>query len=105
MYAIRSYYAAADFVEDLAAELEVVALLIDRVRSSPDDVDAPIGGRDEIIHIEVALAGEERDVGHPLKLHVRPRLGVGAAVRARATRVGANPLHLIAGRLVVHQDP
>ena len=48
--------AALDLVEDLAAELRVVALLIDRERAVADDRDAAIGRRDEVVPAEVLVA-------------------------------------------------
>src|SRR5690242_7221433 len=72
---------AFDLVEDLTAELRVVALLIDRERPITDDRDAPIRRRDEIVPAEVLVARQERDVWHSLKLHRGPRLRVRAAVR------------------------
>src|SRR6185369_10479252 len=44
-----------DLVENLAAELRVVALLVDRERAIADDGDAAIGGGDEIVPTDVFL--------------------------------------------------
>src|SRR6478672_1704381 len=48
--------AALDLVEDLAAKLRVVPLLVDGERSVADDRDAAIGRRDEIVPTEILVA-------------------------------------------------
>src|SRR5579862_83880 len=74
------YLAAFDLVEALAAELGIVALLIDREGSIADDRDATIGRRDEIFPFVVRFAWKQRDVRHALELDVLPTLSVRAAV-------------------------
>src|SRR5690606_27343354 len=72
--------AVLDLVEKLAAELRVVALLVDRERTVADDVDAVLHVLDQLGHRQRGLARRHRHIGHALELHRRPRVGVAAAV-------------------------
>src|SRR5688500_13376547 len=92
--------AGLDLVEQLAAELCVVALLVDRVGAAADDVDAVLDVGDHLRRRQRLLARLQRHVGHALELHAAPGIGVGAALR----RIQADDVRLVAGRLVVHQD-
>src|SRR5690606_209013 len=92
--------AVLDLVEQLAAELRVVALLVDRERAVADDVDAVLDVLDHVGHGQLVLAGRQRDVGHALELHARPGVGVAAAVGFGL----AEDVGLVADGLVVHQD-
>src|ERR1044072_4691355 len=96
----RAQLAVLDLVEELAAELEVVALLVDGVGAVADDEDALLDLGDELLRGELVLAGRERDIGHALELHVVPAVGVTAAVGLLL----ADDVGLVAGLLVVHQD-
>ena len=100
--------AAFDLVEDLAAELRVVALLVDRERAVADDRDAAIGRGDEVVPSEILVARQQRHVRHALELHGGPRLRVRAAVRARRLAellvVPVEPGRLFARRLIVDED-
>src|SRR5678816_3946512 len=51
-----------DFPEGLAAELEVVALVIDRVAAVPLDVDPVVGGGEDVGLADVLLVGLQRHV-------------------------------------------
>src|SRR6516225_11513356 len=66
--------AVADFPENLAAELEVVALLIDRERAVALDVDAALDRADDLVEADVLLARKQRNVRHALELHIGPVL-------------------------------
>src|SRR6187431_3292894 len=59
--------AVLDFPERLSAELEVVALLIDRERTIPFDVDAALRLGDDVVFGELASIRLEADVRHALK--------------------------------------
>src|SRR5690606_8523056 len=72
--------AVADLVEQLSAELRVVALLVDRVGATAMDVEAAFDVLHHLRGRERRLAGRQRHVGHALELHVRPRIGIGTAV-------------------------
>ena len=64
--------AVLDLVEELAAELRVVALLVDRERAVADDVDAVLDALDHLGDVELLLARRERHVRHALELHAGP---------------------------------
>src|SRR5450432_246025 len=72
-----------DLIEELTAELGVVALLIDREGALAYYSDTAIGRGDQIFERLLRVAREQRDVRHTLKLDVLPRLRIGTAVRAR----------------------
>src|SRR6185503_744392 len=96
----RAQLAVLDLVEELAAELEVVALLVDGVGAVADDEDALLDLGDELLRRQLGLAGGERDVGHALELHVVPAVGVAAAVGGGL----ADDVGLVADLLVVDED-
>src|SRR5574343_2098257 len=73
--------AVLDLVEQLAAELRVVALLVDRERAAAEDVEALLHALAHLGHGQRGLARRQRDVGHALELHARPGVGIAAAVR------------------------
>src|SRR5690606_19431791 len=50
-----------DFVEQLATELRVVALLVDGERAIADDVDAVLHVLDHVVHAQRRLARRHRD--------------------------------------------
>jgi hypothetical protein len=70
--------------------------------------DAPVGRRDDVLPALLLVAGEQRDIGHPLELHVGPGLRVGASVApgrlADLLVVPVEPQRLLPGGLVVHED-
>src|SRR5690606_14777233 len=92
--------AVLDLVEQLAAELGVVALLVDRERAVADDVDAVLDVLDHVFDGQLLTAGGHRDVGHALELHRRPGVGVAAAVGLLL----AQDVGLVADGLVIDQD-
>jgi len=71
--------AVFDLVELLTAKLEVVAL-IDGEGAGPHDVDALFHILDHSVRGHFLRAGRERDVGHALKLHAAPTVGIAASV-------------------------
>src|SRR5688572_20439430 len=64
--------AVLDLVEQLAAELRVVALLVDGEGTGTHDVDAVLHVLDHVGDGELVLAGRKRDVRHALELHAGP---------------------------------
>ncbi len=98
------HLAVAHFVVGLAGELEVVALVVDRPGAAVLDHDAPVGRGDDVGQRDVLLARQQRHVGHALELHRVPRLGVGAAVRARHAGQLLDLRGLLARGLVVLED-
>src|SRR5574338_428218 len=52
--------AATNLVEQLAAELRVIALLVDREGPVTDDRDAAIGRGNEVVPPVILFAGQER---------------------------------------------
>src|SRR5919202_2451266 len=72
--------AALDPVEPLAGELEVVALHVDRPALVPDDEDAAVDAGDDLLGRRPVGRGLQRDVRHPLDLHVAGGVGERAPV-------------------------
>src|SRR4029078_5660551 len=87
--------------EGLPAELEVVALVIDRVAAVPLDVDPVVGGGEDVGLADVLLVGLQRHVRHPLEGDRRPVVGIAAAVRVLLP----DEMRLIARGLVVDEHP
>src|SRR5690606_11751778 len=94
------HLAVADGDEQRPAELGVVTLLVDRIGAAAVDVEPVLDPGNHLLHREWRLAGLERDVGHALELHARPRVGVAAPVGLGLTQ----DVGLVADRLVVDQD-
>src|SRR5678815_3161437 len=88
-----------DLPEGLAAELEVVALVIDRVAAVTLDVDPVVGGGEDVGLADVLLVGLQRHVRHALEGHGRPVVGVAAAVRVLLP----DEMRLVARGLVVDE--
>ncbi|KAG0938345.1 hypothetical protein G6F31_015467 [Rhizopus arrhizus] len=76
--------AVLDLVEQLAAELRVVALLVDRIRTAAVDPDAVLHVLAHVLDAARLLARRQRDIGHALELHAGPGIGIAAAVRCVA---------------------
>ena len=91
--------AVLDFVEELAAELGVEALLVDRERAVANDVDAVLDILDHIGDAQLGLAGLKADIGHALELHAAPGVGIAAAIRLLL----AKNMHLVADRLIIDE--
>src|SRR5262249_48250542 len=68
--------AVLHFPERLAAELEVVALMIDAVARVALDVYTVVGRTDDVRFLQVLLARLERDVRHALEGNRAPAIGV-----------------------------
>jgi len=89
-------------VEDLAGELEVVALLVDAPAPVPVDVDAVLHVGDQALGRGGRVgAGLQRDVRHPLDGEGPEAVRIGAAVRAA---LAPDQRRLAEGRLVVAED-
>src|SRR5262249_3398447 len=73
--------AVLDLVEQLAGELEIVALLVDAPAAVADDVDAVLDAGEEVIERRGFRIGLQRYVRHALNRERRRALAVGAAVR------------------------
>ena len=89
----------SDLEAELAAELEVVALLIDGVGAPAVEQDALVHPGDQLGLGQRRPAGGKRHVGHPLELHRFPGVGVGAARPSFSPRMWTIP-----GGLVADQD-
>ena len=74
-----SFLSAFDFPERVAAELEVIALLIDRIASAAFNQDSVINAGDEVIERDIGLPRPLRNIRHALKRHTRPRVGITTA--------------------------
>src|SRR5919206_1184148 len=97
--------AALDAVEALAGELEVVALHVDRPALVADDVDAALDAGDDLLGRRPVGRRLQRDVGHPLDLHVPGGVGEGAAVGAsHAAHPRGVPVDLVADQDAVPDD-
>src|SRR5688572_28515485 len=98
----------ADLVAELRAELAVVPLLIDGVRAAAVHQNALVGCRDDVVERDVSLAGQQRDVGHALKLDAAPAVRMAVAMRARQlVLLRVPPLERggeLARRLIIHED-
>src|ERR1039457_721276 len=70
-----------DFPERVSAELEIVALLIDRVTALAFDQDAVTHTGDQIVGSDIAGAGPQPHIRHTLEGHAGPRIRVAAAAR------------------------
>src|SRR3989442_8848814 len=77
----RAYLSALDFPEGVAAELEVIALVVDRVRTATVDQDPVIHAGNEVVERGRLLARGQPDVRHPLERHRGVRIGVAAGRR------------------------
>src|SRR5580765_7725384 len=89
-----------DFPEGVAAELEVVALLIDRETAVAIDQDAVLDAADQVVQRGPRLARFQRDVWHALEGHAGPAIGKTVAARL----LFANQSGLVADGLVVLED-
>src|SRR5207247_618185 len=96
----RALLAVLDFPERVAAELEVVALLVDGEAAVAVDEDAVFDAADQVVERHALLAGLERDVGHALERYARPRVGIAAAARF----FFADERRLVADGLVVREN-
>src|SRR5678809_621781 len=94
------HLALLHLVEHLAAELEVVALVVDAVAAVALYQDRVIRVGDELRLRQRPGAGYQVDVRHPLEGDILPALRVARAVRARLPDEG----RLIAGGLVIDED-
>ena len=91
--------ARLDLPERLAAELEVVPLLVDRPTAVAVDQNAVLDAADQIVERDVFRGRCERHVGHARKRHAPPTVGVQAAVGL----VFADQRRQIARRLPIHE--
>src|SRR5450432_1047372 len=92
--------AALDFPKSVAAELEVVALLVDGIIAGAIDQDAVVDAGDQAFKRGLPRAGFEPDIGHALEGHGGPGIGLAAAVRFLV----AHQVRLFAGGLVVAEN-
>src|SRR6476620_3633785 len=93
---LRCNLPVLDLPEGLAAELEVVALVVDAVARITLDEDAIVGRADDVLLRDFLLGRLQRDVWHPLEGDGRPVVGVAAAVRRRLP----DQVRLLARRLI-----
>src|SRR6266850_2905601 len=98
---LRADLALLDLPEGVAAELEVVALVVDRVRPPAFDQDAVVHPRHEVVERHRLLARLEPHVRHALERDRGVRVGIGAAGRLLLP----DPARLLARRLVADEDP
>src|SRR5579862_609046 len=95
--------AAADLPADLAAELEVVALVVDRPAAVSFHVDPMVGAAEDFV--ERLPAGSQAHIGHADQRQARPAVGAHSAVRARRTyRRGGFARGHVAGEQAVADD-
>src|SRR3954452_1698524 len=97
--------AAADAVEPLAGELEVVALHVDGPRLVADDVDAVVDPGNQLLGRRPVGSGLQRYVGHPPDRRMQRRVGEGATVGPGLTRLARDPpVELVADQDAVLDD-
>src|SRR5512140_2967479 len=80
------FLSVLDLPPQLASELEVVALVVDRPAPVRLHVDAVVGGADQFF--EGAIAGQHADVGHADQRNAVPAFGAHGAVRTRVADRG-----------------
>src|SRR4051794_16702604 len=95
-----AFLAALDLPEGVAAELYVIALLIDRVTAAAIDQHTVIDAGDQAVQSGLARSRLQPHVGHALERHGRPAIGLAAAVRLLL----ADKMRLLARRLVTLED-
>src|ERR1035441_5265441 len=92
--------AVLDLPKSVAAELEIVALLIDREAAIAIDQDAVVHAGDQVVDTRPRLARLQPNVGHALERNAGPVVGIAAAARfALADQMG-----LVADGLVVFEN-
>src|SRR5262245_2675496 len=90
-----------DFAKRLAAELEVVALLIDRPAPVAVDENSLFNAGNELVERYILRSRLQRDVRHPGEWNAGPRIPIGATVRSLA----ADERRKLAARLPVDENP
>src|SRR5213596_1897401 len=93
--------AILDFVKKLAAELEIVALLVDAPTAVADDVNPVLDVREKLLDRDLFLARFKRNIRHPLQGDFVPTIRESARVRLAA----ANPGSLAEHRLIIREAP
>jgi hypothetical protein len=93
-------FPAFDFPECVTAELEVIALLIDRVAASPFNHDAIVDAADEAFERSFRTARSEPNVRHTLEGDGCPGVRIGASARF----FFADQMRLITSGLEVLED-
>src|SRR3989449_188539 len=96
----RADLSALDLPKGVAAELEVVALVVDRVGAATVDQDTVIHAGHEIVERSRLLARGQPDVRHSLERHGSVRIGVAAGRRF----VLSDKVRLLADRLVSDEE-
>src|ERR1039458_3017851 len=92
--------AVLDLPKGVAAELEIVALLVDREAAIAIDQDAVVHAGDQVVDTRPRLARLQPNVGHALERNAGPVVGIAAAARfALADQMG-----LVADGLVVFEN-
>src|SRR5579871_911331 len=72
---------AFDLPEEVAAELEIVALLVDGKAPVAVDQNAVVDTGDQGVERDVARSRLQPHIGHALEGHAAPRIGITAAAR------------------------
>src|SRR5580704_4018421 len=88
--------AALDLPKSVAAELEVVALLIDGKTAIALNQNAVVHSGDQRIQADFARSGFQPYIGHALERHAAPGIGVAAAAGFLLT----HQVRLVANSLV-----
>src|SRR5215472_458411 len=92
--------AAFDFPERIAAELEVVALLVDGIAAAAIDENTVIDTGNQTVQGGIGRTCLEVDIRHALEGNRRPGIGLTAAVRLLVANHGS----LFAGGLEVAEN-
>src|SRR3954462_5142520 len=83
--------ATLDLIEELTAELRIVALLVDREASVADDGDPLVGRGEEDLVALLLCAGQQGHVRHALELYVAPGIGMTATMTAHGALLAVVP--------------
>src|ERR1039457_4259130 len=73
--------AVLDLPKSIAAELKIVALLVDREAAIAIDQDAVVHAGDQVVDTRPRLARLQPNVGHALERNAGPVVGIAAAAR------------------------
>ena len=95
------YLAIFNSIIQLPAKLEIIALMIYRIRAPAKNVNTLFNIFNHIVYTAFFGAGLQGNIWHSLKLNILPTVGMAAALAFRQ----AQYMRLVAGCLVAYQYP
>src|SRR5215472_3662358 len=100
-----SQLAALDLPADFAAELEVIALIVNRPGAVGLHVDAVVNAGDELVEGQRFFAGQDADVSHADQGNAVPAFGANGSIRSLlADGAGGFPRRDVSGEQAVSDD-